>query len=127
MLCGDGHADGGAADLEGEPGPHGVVFLFHDVYRTNLRVKAETHLHCPGRKGRRQTPTLNASEIPHTVCHGAFHGALGTRNIGESMIPIAPHVPIPPFEKVEAREEIFGLEHLQEGPQGRHIGPTQTA
>ena len=40
-------------------------------------------------------PTLNASEIPHAVRHGAIHGALGTLNVGESMILIAPHNPVP--------------------------------
>ena len=45
-------------------------------------------------------PTLNASEIPHAVRHGAIHGALGTLNVGESMILIAPHDPLPLLNEV---------------------------
>ena len=74
-----------------------------------------------------QVPTLNASEIPHAVRHGAIHGALGTRNVGESMILIAPHDPLPLLKEVEAREETFELEYLQEGPEDWHIKFTRTA
>lgn len=74
-----------------------------------------------------QIPTLNASEIPHAVRHGAIHGALGTRNVGEAMILIAPHNPLPLLKEVEAREETFELEYLQEGPTDWHIKFTRTA
>ena len=74
-----------------------------------------------------QVPTLNASEIPHAVRHGAIHGALGTRNVGEAMILIAPHNPLPLLKEVEAREETFELEYLQEGPEDWHIKFTRTA
>lgn len=74
-----------------------------------------------------QIPTLNASEIPHAVRHGAIHGALGTRNVGEAMILIAPHNPLPLIKEVEAREETFELEYLREGPADWHIKFTRTA
>ncbi|EEW50877.1 hypothetical protein HMPREF0290_0529 [Corynebacterium efficiens YS-314] len=74
-----------------------------------------------------QIPTLNASEIPHAVRHGAIHGALGTRNVGEAMILIAPHNPLPLLKEVEAREETFELEYLREGPTDWHIKFTRTA
>lgn len=72
-------------------------------------------------------PTLNASQIPHAVRHGAIHGALSTRNVGESMILIAPHNPIPLLKEIEAREETFELEYLKEDPQDFHIKFTRTA
>ena len=74
-----------------------------------------------------QVPTLNASEIPHAVRHGAIHGALGTRNVGEAMILIAPHNPLPLLREIEARDETFELEYLQEGPTDWHIKFTRTA
>lgn len=74
-----------------------------------------------------QIPTLNASEIPHAVRHGAIHGALGTRNVGEAMILIAPHNPLPLLREIEARDETFELEYLQEGPTDWHIKFTRTA
>ena len=74
-----------------------------------------------------QVPTLNASEIPHAVHHGAIHGALGTRNVGEAMILIAPHNPLPLLREIEARDETFELEYLQEGPTDWHIKFTRTA
>ncbi|QPK79977.1 DUF2249 domain-containing protein [Corynebacterium lizhenjunii] len=72
-------------------------------------------------------PTLNASEIPHAVRHGAIHGALGTLAVGESMVLIAPHNPLPLLREVEAREETFELDYLKEDPQDFHIKFTRTA
>lgn len=72
-------------------------------------------------------PTLNASEIPHAVRHGAIHGALGTLNVGESMILIAPHDPLPLLKEVENREERFDVEYLKKEPEEVHIKFTRTA
>lgn len=72
-------------------------------------------------------PTLNASEIPHAVRHGAIHGALGTLNVGESMILIAPHDPLPLLKEVDQREESFGREYLKKEPKEVHIKFTRTA
>ena len=72
-------------------------------------------------------PTLNASEIPHAVRHGAIHGALGTLNVGESMILIAPHDPLPLLQEVDQREESFEREYLKREPKEVHIKFTRTA
>ena len=72
-------------------------------------------------------PTLNASEIPHAVRHGAIHGALGTLNVGESMILIAPHNPVPLLKEVEAREEKFELDYLKEEENDFHIKFTRVS
>ena len=68
-------------------------------------------------------PTLNASEIPHAV----RHGALGTLNVGESMILIAPHNPVPLLKEVEAREENFELDYLKEEENDFHIKFTRVS
>ena len=47
-------------------------------------------------------PTLDATTIPHAVRHGAIHGALGTLNVGESMVLVATHDPIPLLREIEA-------------------------
>ncbi|PZO99692.1 MAG: hypothetical protein DI609_07780 [Corynebacterium urealyticum] len=75
----------------------------------------------------RDIPTLNASEIPHAVRHGAIHGALGTLNVGESMILIAPHDPLPLLKEVDQREESFEREYLKQEPKEVHIKFTRTA
>ncbi|MFH6889297.1 DUF2249 domain-containing protein [Corynebacterium aurimucosum] len=72
-------------------------------------------------------PTLNASEIPHAVRHGAIHGALGTLNVGEAMILIAPHDPLPLLKEVDQREEVFAREYLKKEPEDVHIKFTRTA
>ena len=72
-------------------------------------------------------PPLNASEIPHAVRHGAIHGALGTLNVGESMILIAPHDPLPLLNEVDQREESFDREYLKKEPKEVHIKFTRTA
>lgn len=74
-----------------------------------------------------ETPTLMANLIPHALRHGAIHGALGTRQVGESLILVAPHNPIPLLREVEAREEKFALEYLKEDPKEYHIKFTRTA
>lgn len=66
-------------------------------------------------------PTLQANLIPHAIRHGAIHGALGTRQVGESLILVAPHNPVPLLKEVEAREEKFELEYLKEEPKEYHI------
>lgn len=72
-------------------------------------------------------PTLNASQIPHAVRHGAIHGALDTRQVGESMILIAPHNPLPLLQEVDNRAEDFEVTYLQEGPEEWHLKFTRTA
>lgn len=66
-------------------------------------------------------PTLQANLIPHAIRHGAIHGALETRQVGESLILVAPHNPVPLLKEVEAREERFELEYLKEEPKEYHI------
>lgn len=74
-----------------------------------------------------ETPILNAAIIPHAIRHGAIHGALGSRRVGESMILIAPHNPLPLLEEVKSRTEIFEVAYLQEGPHDWRLRFTRTA
>lgn len=75
----------------------------------------------------KETPTLQANLIPHAIRHGAIHGALGTRQIGESLILVAPHNPVPLLREVEAREEKYELEYLKEEPREYHIKFTRVS
>ena len=72
-------------------------------------------------------PELDVVQIPHEIRHGAIHGALSTRDIGQAMIIIAPHNPLPLLREVEARDDTFALEYLQEGPDVWRIKFTRTA
>ncbi|AQX71319.1 MAG: DUF2249 domain-containing protein [Corynebacterium sp.] len=75
----------------------------------------------------KEIPTLQASLIPHAIRHGAIHGALSTRQVGESLILVAPHNPVPLLREVEAREEKFELEYLKEEPREYHIKFTRVS
>lgn len=77
--------------------------------------------------GEPEEPTLNASNIPHAVRHGAIHGALDTRQVGQSMILIAPHNPLPLLDEIEARTETFTVDYLKEGPGDWRLRLTRTA
>ncbi|HJD78641.1 MAG TPA: DUF2249 domain-containing protein [Corynebacterium pollutisoli] len=72
-------------------------------------------------------PTLIAAAIPHAIRHGAIHGALGTRAVGESMVLVAPHNPTPLLKEIERREEDFDIEYLTEGPDTWRLRFTRTA
>ena len=72
-------------------------------------------------------PELDVVQIPHEIRHGAIHGALSTRDVGDSLILIAPHNPLPLLREVEARDDTFALEYLQEGPDVWRIKFTRTA
>lgn len=74
-----------------------------------------------------EIPTLNAAIIPHAVRHGAIHGALGSRGVGESLVLIAPHNPLPLLREIESREEDFQVSYLQEGPRDWRLKFTRTA
>ena len=74
-----------------------------------------------------EIPTLDASRIPHAVRHGAIHGALDSRDVGESMILLAPHNPLPLLTEIEARDEDFEVTYLLEGPDDWHLKFTRTA
>jgi len=75
----------------------------------------------------KEIPTLQANLIPHAIRHGAIHGALGTRQVGESLILVAPHNPVPLLREVEAREEKYELEYLKEEPREYHIKFTRVS
>lgn len=76
---------------------------------------------------KKEIPTLQANLIPHAIRHGAIHGALGTRQVGESLILVAPHNPVPLLREVEAREEKYELEYLKEEPREYHIKFTRVS
>lgn len=148
MICGHGscrrepHAEQGCP--RGEPNQQGQPgageeeeavrepIIYHGFNRTNIGGKVKLHptsermtlpmeLRITDASQQNSIPTLNASEIPHAVRHGAIHGALGTLNVGQAMILIAPHNPIPLLKEVEEREENFELSYLKEEENDYHI------
>lgn len=74
-----------------------------------------------------QAPVLNACVIPHALRHGAIHGALDSRSVGEAMVLIAPHNPLPLLDEVRRREETWEISYLQEGPDDWHLLFQRTA
>lgn len=68
-----------------------------------------------------EAPVLNACVIPHRLRHGAIHGALGSLQVGEAMVLIAPHNPLPLLDEIARREEDFSMEYLKEGPDDWHL------
>lgn len=72
-------------------------------------------------------PILIAAAIPHVIRHGAIHGALGSRAVGETMVLVAPHNPLPLLKEIGEREENFDVEYLTEGPDTWRIRFTRTA
>lgn len=74
-----------------------------------------------------EIPTLVAAMIPHALRHGAIHGALGTREPGQAMILVAPHNPTPLLREIEARDEEYTVEYLQEGPDDWHLKFTRVS
>ena len=72
-------------------------------------------------------PELDVVPIPHEIRHGAIHGALSTRDIGQAMIIIAPHNPLPLLREIAARDEEFAVEYLSEGPDAWRIQFTRIA
>lgn len=71
-------------------------------------------------------PVLDACVIPHALRHGAIHGALGTRRVGQAMILVAPHNPLPLLAEIDRRPEQFEREYVKEGPDNWHIKFTRT-
>ncbi|MCZ9309012.1 DUF2249 domain-containing protein [Corynebacterium uberis] len=72
-------------------------------------------------------PAFNVATIPHEVRHGAIHGALSTREVGQSLILIAPHDPLPLLAEIEQRPETFEVTYLKRGPQDWHLRFDRTA
>lgn len=70
-----------------------------------------------------------ARRCAQLMAHGdrEYHGALDTRQVGQSMILIAPHNPLPLLDEIEARTETFTVDYLKEGPGDWHLRLTRTA
>lgn len=92
-----------------------------------LTEKTHAHGGCGCGEKNATVPVLDATQIEHALRHGAIHGALGTRRVGEAMILVAPHNPIPLLNEIAQRPETFELTYLKEGPDNWHIQFTRTA
>lgn len=77
--------------------------------------------------GSTDTPTLDVTVIPHAVRHGAIHGALSTRDVGQALILVAPHDPLPLLREVAEREDSFDVTYLNRGPEQFRLKFTRIA
>lgn len=67
-------------------------------------------------------PTLDARVIPHALRHAAIFGALDAIGLGESMVLIAPHDPLPLLAQIAQREQgAIEVSYLQRGPEAWYL------
>lgn len=63
-------------------------------------------------------PELDARSVPHAIRHAAILGALDGVGLGDGMVLVAPHDPLPLLAQIEAREPgAFSIEYLERGPE----------
>ncbi len=82
--------------------------------------------HCTCCHADADTPQLDVRLIPPAVRHPAILGALGGLGVGESLVLVAPHEPLPLLRELEEREpDIFLVRIDQEGADEWHVRLTR--
>ena len=67
-------------------------------------------------------PELDATLIPHQIRHSAILGALESLKVGDGMVLVAPHKPIPLLAQIEKKHpSMYSITFLDEGPEKWHI------
>lgn len=67
-------------------------------------------------------PELDATLIPHAIRHGAIFGVLDSLQVGDGIILLAPHKPVPLLDQIETRTPgAFKVSFLKEGPERWHV------
>lgn len=62
-------------------------------------------------------PELDARAIPHAIRHAAIFGAIGSLGLGQAMVLVAPHDPVPLLTQLSQREgDAVSVDYLQRGP-----------
>ncbi len=73
-------------------------------------------------------PELDARGIPHAIRHATVLGALDAVVVGEGMVLVAPHDPLPLLKQVERTwPGVFAVEYLQRGPEDWRLLLTRSA
>ena len=63
-------------------------------------------------------PELDARAVPHAIRHATIFGALDSVGIGEGMVLVAPHDPLPLLNQLEGRSPgRFSVDYLERGPE----------
>ncbi len=63
-------------------------------------------------------PELDARRVPHEIRHAAILGALDGVGLGDGMVLVAPHDPLPLLAQIESRDPgAFTIEYLERGPE----------
>lgn len=63
-------------------------------------------------------PELDARAVPHAIRHATIFGALDSVGIGEGMVLVAPHDPLPLLNQLEGRSPgRFSIDYLERGPE----------
>lgn len=88
-----------------------------DTSRTELPVVEKTHA-CACGEGHVEHPELDARAIPHALRHGAVLGSLSRVAVGDAMVLVAPHNPLPLLDEIAQVEQgAVEVSYLQEGPE----------
>lgn len=70
--------------------------------------------HCTCGHGGADAPRLDVRLIPPAVRHPAIFGALGGLAVGESLVLVAPHEPLPLLRELEERDPNAFLVHVDQ-------------
>lgn len=62
-------------------------------------------------------PELDARIVPHAIRHATIFGALDAVAVGQGMVLVAPHDPLPLLAQIEQRPGAFDVTYLERGPQ----------
>jgi len=81
--------------------------------------------HACGCGGHDETdPVLDVRQIPHAIRHGAVFGAFASIPPGQSLVIVAPHLPLPLIAQLRERAEL-DVEVLVDGPDAWHVRLTR--
>lgn len=71
-----------------------------------------------GHQDSTELPELDARTVPHAIRHATIFGALDSVGIGEGMVLVAPHDPLPLLNQLEGRAPgRFSIDYLERGPE----------
>lgn len=71
-----------------------------------------------GHQDSTELPELDARTVPHTIRHATIFGALDSVGVGEGMVLLAPHDPLPFLNQLEERAPgRFSIDYLERGPE----------
>ena len=93
----------------------------HELLGTGKEEKVEEgcggECNC-GHEDSSTLPEFDARAVPHAIRHATIFGALDSVGIGEGMVLVAPHDPLPLLNQLEGRSPgRFSIDYLERGPE----------